>query len=144
MLNSQGSGLDVPDADLVPDEDPVSASKTRGHCDVQRLADASSHLAQTPDLTVIRTQLGGQVRQGFPLLSCRIVLVQVEESALEALNFKLSGQDLTHLCAPWTPETMENARGSHEFTHFPLAGLWNPGSAAPVTRLKKSREAPSK
>ena len=34
MLSSQGSGLDVPDADLETDEDLVSASNTRGHCDV--------------------------------------------------------------------------------------------------------------
>jgi hypothetical protein len=38
MLNSQGSGLDVPDADPVTDEDLMSSSNTRGHCDVQRLA----------------------------------------------------------------------------------------------------------
>ena len=30
VLNSQGSGLDAPDADLENDEDLVSASKTRG------------------------------------------------------------------------------------------------------------------
>ena len=44
MLNSQGSGLDVPDADLETDEDLVSASNTRGHCDVQRLADDGRRL----------------------------------------------------------------------------------------------------
>ena len=44
MLNSQGSGLDVPDADLETDEDPVSASNTRGHRDVQRLADDGRRL----------------------------------------------------------------------------------------------------
>ena len=44
MLNSQGSGLDVPDADLETDEDLVSASNTRGHFDVQRLADDGRRL----------------------------------------------------------------------------------------------------
>ena len=45
MLNSQGSGLDVLGADLETDEDLVSASNTRGHCDVQRLADDGRRLA---------------------------------------------------------------------------------------------------
>ena len=44
MLNSQGSGLDVPDADLETDEDHVSASNTRGHCDLQSLADDGRRL----------------------------------------------------------------------------------------------------
>ena len=44
MLNSQGSGLDVLDADLETVEDLVSASNARGHCDVQRLADDGRRL----------------------------------------------------------------------------------------------------
>ena len=44
ILNSQGSGLDVLDADLETDEDLVSASNARGHCDVQRLADDGRRL----------------------------------------------------------------------------------------------------
>ena len=43
-LNSQGSGLDVPDADLETDEDLVSASNTRGHCDLQSQADDGRRL----------------------------------------------------------------------------------------------------
>ena len=38
LLNSQGSGLDVPDADLETDEDLVSASNTRGHCETKLCA----------------------------------------------------------------------------------------------------------